>query len=238
MLMIAYKMVDESGLSFHSTGPEQIYPRWEIGCPVFVTSPRPKLCTSGVLHGYSDPLLAVFMAPAHGVAKPGARMFAVECEPIVDGGTKLGAYWMLPIAELVPPPMSRDWRTATGILCAVGVHNAAPFAQWAELWLSGRDRSSRAAANAADAACAACAVDAADAACAAANAAANAADAACAAANAATNAACAAGAARAAANAADAACAAANAAANAADAARPSGRIDVLGIIHKARAYA
>ena len=113
------------------------------------TSGEGGICGNGWLHTFTDPLLAVFLAPIY-FDEPGMRLFRGEGEGayIDDDGLKVG-YSRIRIVEEIPlPTVDPAQRIAFGILCAKTVCTDTKWNKWADAWLSGSDRST-AAANAA-----------------------------------------------------------------------------------------
>ena len=134
------------------------------------TSGEGELCSSGWLHCYSHPLLAVLLNPIHAdIANP--RLFEGEGEGrmLDDRGLKQGFTRMRITKEIPVPVVTTEQRVKFAILCALEFYREDSFVAWAKAWLDGSDRSARAATRAAadaaaDAACAARAARAADAA--------------------------------------------------------------------------
>jgi hypothetical protein len=107
-----------------------------------------ELCSEGWLHGYEHPLLAVLLNPIHAnIENP--RLFAIEVGEKIkeDEGLKFGSNKMRLIKELELPQVSLEQRIKFGILCALEVCDNAAFVTWATGWLSGADRSQKAAAD-------------------------------------------------------------------------------------------
>ena len=93
------------------------------------------------MHCYSDPLLAILLNPIHAnIDNP--RLFEVEVERknLTDNGLKEGWTRMRLIKELDIPEVSRIQKVAFGILCALKVYQNEKFVEWANNWLSGKDR--------------------------------------------------------------------------------------------------
>ena len=128
------------------------------------------LCSDGMLHCYSHPLLAVLLNPIHAnIKRPRLFEGEGEGEMLDDRGLKQGFKRMRITKELPLPVVTTEQRVKFAILCALEVYREDSFVAWAKAWLDGSDRSARAATRAAadaaaDAACAARAARAADAA--------------------------------------------------------------------------
>ena len=103
------------------------------------------LCSSGVIHAYESPELALFMNPAHAdIENP----LIWECDGgnlIEDDGTKQGfkTVTTLHTVELVKPTVNQCIRFA--ILSAKQVYADADWNEWAARWLDGTDRTADAA---------------------------------------------------------------------------------------------
>jgi hypothetical protein len=173
-----YKLTDQKMQTYNGC-------KWEIGVEKSASGTG-ELCTSGWIHVYDDPLLAVILNPIH-AAFSNPRMFVCGTRGRVktDRGLKFGVAHCTLVEEIVLPQITLNQRSAFGILCAMDVCSEKSFKSWAENWLSNKDRSADAAASAAASAATDAATYAANAAASAADYAAYAANAANAAANAA-----------------------------------------------------
>jgi len=181
-----YKLTDQDGYTRRGQSNETL---WKIGEWVEATgNPRQDLCSDGWIHWYSHPLLAVLMNPIHACIK-NPRLWEIETggEEKTDHELKGGSRRVRSIKELPVPRVTTAQLVRVAILCGKKVYKDVKWLQWADGWLSGKDKSARAARDAAAACAAYAAADAAyaardaAAACAAACAAYAAADAACAA---------------------------------------------------------
>ena len=145
--MIGYKLVDQD---LYSRRGEVGETRWGIGETVHPTGEGCEPCGPGVLHDYADPLLAVAMNPAHANIK-NPRMLVLEHEvsPEGDGRKRWTTHSVQVLREEPLPEITANARVRWGILCAQSVLPdeawAASWRDWAEAWLSGKDRSSSAA---------------------------------------------------------------------------------------------
>jgi hypothetical protein len=111
-----------------------------------------ELCTNGWLHAYTDPLLAVLLAPVHGAEKY-TRLFRAEGEVgATNHGLKVGCDRMTLVEEMKLPEVTTEQRIRFGILCARKVCRDPGWSAWAERWLSGEDRTQEAAERAESAA--------------------------------------------------------------------------------------
>ena len=103
------------------------------------------LCSSGVIHAYTDPLLAVFFNPVHGCFKS-PRLWEAESgdEPVSDGA-KVGVKTLTTVRVVDLPEISTTQRVEIAIRCALVVCHTPGFETWANNWLSGKDRTEEAA---------------------------------------------------------------------------------------------
>jgi hypothetical protein len=111
-----------------------------------------ELCTSGWLHAYTDPFLAILMNPDHAnISKP--RLWLAEGDGNhADGhGLKCGVQKLRITTELPISEITTDDCIRFAILCALEVYKETGFVAWANGWLDRLDRSeaARAAAEAA-----------------------------------------------------------------------------------------
>ena len=139
---IMYKLVNEDMTSRGGM-------KWEIGKKNTASGPGTKLCTSGVLHCYSDPNLAVLFAPLHlDVDKP-LRLLEIKTTKVLDSdGLKYATKSQTPTKEITLPVFTKEQRVAFALKCALLVFKESWFVTFAEKWLSGEDRSESAARSA------------------------------------------------------------------------------------------
>ena len=103
------------------------------------------LCSSGFYHGYAHPLLSVLHAPIH-VDVDYIKMIEIEVpEVYAPNQMKLG-FTTGTVGKVIPlPKITLEQKIRYGIGCACFVHKEKPFRKWADNWISGKDRSKRAA---------------------------------------------------------------------------------------------
>ncbi len=134
MTQIRYKLTDQNLQTYNNF-------QWILGEEQ--SSPGTgELCSSGWLHCYTNPLLAIFLNPIHAnFHEP--RLFRVEVhgECKIDLGLKEGWSRMKLVEELEFPQPTLTQRIAFGILCAKQVCQDEFWQTWADKWLSGEDRS-------------------------------------------------------------------------------------------------
>jgi len=139
-MIIKYKLTDQN-IRTHKNYQWQLG-RWERA----KGKSNQDLCTDGWLHGYDSPLIAILHNPLHAdYYKP--RLWEVECKGKTknDKGIKCGYRKMRLIKEIPVPVITTTQIVAYCILCAMEVSKDKKFLQWAKNWLSGKDRSQRAA---------------------------------------------------------------------------------------------
>ena len=137
--MKLYKLTDQKGQTRNKT-------QWGEG--VMHTAPGTgELCTSGWLHAYTDPLLAVLMNPVHAnIADP--QLWEAEGEVGKADGTKVGCAELTTMCRMELPTITTEQRVRFALLCALAVYKEPSFVAWANDWLSGKDRTREAAARA------------------------------------------------------------------------------------------
>ena len=100
------------------------------------------LCTSGWIHYYSDPVLALFLDPLHGNFGATAHLWEVEVsgETKDDRGLKFGAMELTTVRRLRKKRITTEHRIRFAILCAQEVCHGKAWNKWADAWLDGTDR--------------------------------------------------------------------------------------------------
>ena len=123
--------------------------QWELN-KWYETSGEGDLCSEGWLHGYEDPLLAMLHNHIHAnIMNP--RLFKMEYEGRKkrQGYMKCGVSRARLVEEMEVPVVSTTQRVAYAILCAKEVCDDKDWLQWADNWLSGKDRTEESAYRAA-----------------------------------------------------------------------------------------
>ena len=123
--------------------------QWELG-KWYKKTGEGKFCSSNWLHFYNDPLVGLFLNPAH-ISIKNPRLFRAEVEGkfLNDNKTKCGYSRARLIEELPVPQISNVQRVRFAILCAKEVYKEKEWNDWADNWLSGKDRTEKSAASAA-----------------------------------------------------------------------------------------
>jgi len=143
--MKVYKLTDQNMQTHNGF-------QWELGVEK-TTGGSGDLCSSGWLHAYTDPLLAVLLNPIHANFQ-NPKLFVAEGkgESKSDRGLKVGYTSLTLIEEMAIPEISHEQRVRFAIFCAKEVCKNTAWNKWADDWLSEKDRTSYAAAAAAAAA--------------------------------------------------------------------------------------
>lgn len=135
-----YKLTDQQMQTYDGS-------QWELGVTKRATGAGNESCTDGVLHYYSDPLLAVLLNPTHAQIKS-PRLFKVECsEKLGTDGLKYWCKEQMLVKELELPAITITQRVAFAIHCAYPTASA-EWQFWADAWLAGKDRTAATAAAA------------------------------------------------------------------------------------------
>ena len=107
-----------------------------------------RMCETGCLHYYAHPLLAAFMDPIHGCYTTDgktARLRRVKARKRASDGTKCGTERLTTLELIELPQPTTIQRVAFGVLASLAIYDAPEYVQWAEDWLSGKDRTAYAA---------------------------------------------------------------------------------------------
>jgi hypothetical protein len=121
--------------------------QWGEGVRNSATGEGNELCSDGVIHYYSDPLLAVFANPIHGNYDPETMIlweFTPDAE--VNGDAlKKGCKSGVTVKQIPIPEITTEQRVEIAIRAAKVVYKEQVWNEWADNWLSGADRSEDAA---------------------------------------------------------------------------------------------
>ena len=132
--MKLYKLTDSENRTQNGT-------IWGKGVTHTARGAGSRLCTSDVIHAYTDPYIAVFMNPLHAnINKP--IMWEARGNVIADDGTKVGVKSLTTIRKIKLVSLSYHQKVAIGIKCAFTVYKSKEYKKWGENWLNGIDRSS------------------------------------------------------------------------------------------------
>lgn len=135
---IMYKLLTQGMTSYAGM-------KWELGETNHAGVPGTQMCTDQVLHCYADPYLAVLLNPLHADIK-NPRLFKIAVpEVVATDGLKHASKSQALLEELPLPVITTQERVRFAITCALQVHPEGPFAEWAQRWLTGMDRSAAAA---------------------------------------------------------------------------------------------
>ena len=116
--------------------------KWKVGVPNELPENKNLwLCSKGLFHYCKHPLIAVMFKNFHR-CKSYTKLYEVLPEGmIVDGWDKCGSTKLTLIQELEIPSVNNIQRIAFSILCAKEVYKEPKFVDWANNWLSGKNRS-------------------------------------------------------------------------------------------------
>jgi hypothetical protein len=135
--MKLYKLTDEHDRTFGGC-------QWGEGV-THTTSGEGKLCGPGWLHAYTDPLLAGLLNIIHANFQ-NAHLWEAEGDVRAeDHGLNAGCTRLTTVRQIEMPEISTEQRVRFAVLCALEVYRAPSFVAWARGWLSGLDRTERAA---------------------------------------------------------------------------------------------
>ena len=130
--MKLYKLTDENSQTRNKM-------QWGDGIERTAPGGGP-LCTDRWLHAYTDPLIAVLMAPVYGYTD--GVLWEAEGDVGLDDGTKVGCTRLKTVRQMALPVVTAEQRIRFGILCALEVYHGEVFVSWAAKWLSGEERMS------------------------------------------------------------------------------------------------
>ncbi len=130
-----YKITDKNGRTMDET-------QWGENVPHKATKRGRALCTNQVVHAYRDPYLAVFHNPIGGNYNEGTMlMWEAKGRVIADDGMKVGCKSLTTLKQIDVPRISTEQRVEIGIRCVLKVYKDTSFINWANDWLSGKNRS-------------------------------------------------------------------------------------------------
>ena len=98
------------------------------------------LCTSGWLHAYLSPELAVLLNPIHSNIEKPVLWRADGDVGLADGQLKVGCTRLRTIGIVPLPKCATEQRVRFAILCALEVYFEPGFVKWATDWLDGSNR--------------------------------------------------------------------------------------------------
>lgn len=138
MKQIFYKLTDTKGQTRGGT-------QWGEGIAHVANGEGNCMCTSGVIHVYDHPLKAIMFDPVH--ANFGSYLlWECECsDPVADDWLKIGVKRCKTLRTIPAPEITTEQRVRFAILVALEVHEDRKFTDWAQDWLSGKNRSMEAA---------------------------------------------------------------------------------------------
>ena len=133
-----YKLTDQSHETYGAT-------KWGPGV-THTASGEGDLCGPGWLHAYTDPLLAIALNPVHANIQPPVLWRAEGKVGKDDRGLKVGCTSLTTIKVIELPVIQPTALVHWVILCArATIPQPASWERWADGWISGADRTKKAA---------------------------------------------------------------------------------------------
>ena len=140
-----YKLTDQSMKTYNGF-------QWKLNVKA-PTLQGGALCSNGLYHAYTHPLLAAFLNPIHAnISEPLLFQGFGYGEEVSDNGLKVGYASMKLTKQIELPQPTTVQRVAFALICAKTVYKDAPFVAFADAYLLGSDRSESAAESGARAA--------------------------------------------------------------------------------------
>ena len=140
--MKLYKLTDAEGRTYNNT-------QWGEGVTHNATGRGRgslKLCSTGFIHAYESPEIAVLFNPIHSDFRDPMLLWEAEGEIALKADqTKCGCKSLTTLRTIACPVIFTEQRVRFAILCATSVYQDPEFLKWSKRWLSGKDRSSAAA---------------------------------------------------------------------------------------------
>ena len=137
-----YKFTDADGYTRRGESNEC---KWGENVTYSAKKAPRTLCTAGVIYAYEDPLIAVIMNPIHGNYKAPLLWESRGDIVVKDGALKCGCMTLTTVKKMAIPEITHKQRIAFAILCGKSVYKDGAWNRWANLWLSGEDRSRKSA---------------------------------------------------------------------------------------------
>ena len=139
--MKLFKLTDENGRTRENT-------QWGKGVTHRATGSGTELCSDGVIHAYEHPLLAAILNPIHANFPDPLLWEARGRVSKREGQLKYGCKTLTTVRQVPLPQITTEQRIRFAIGCAWQVYDDPAWRSWATGWLTGKDRSERAAAEA------------------------------------------------------------------------------------------
>lgn len=139
-----YKLTDENYQS--GTAPDCTVTQWGPGV-THETNGYGDLCGPGWLHACEHPLLAALLCPLHFSDCDGLVLWECDGDGEIkrDGQLKCGVTRLTTVRQIPLLLVTTEMCVRFAILCAKKVCENKAWNEWADKWLSGEDRSDRAA---------------------------------------------------------------------------------------------
>lgn len=117
---------------------------WSVGKTNRATGKGKTLCSNGYLHVYDTPEQAAFMQPIH--VPSYTKAFEVHSRyKGITNGTKRGIKSCTVMRDITLPKLTKKQRVEIAIRVSLQIYHEATYESWAKGWLSGQDRTARAA---------------------------------------------------------------------------------------------
>lgn len=132
---IKYKLTDKDDQTYGHC-------QWGEGVEYTTLGVGP-LCSSGWLHVYDHPLIAVLLNYMHGAFNPDdMHLWECECngEQKTDRGLKSGFTRVKTIKRIPVPQITDEQRILIGIFCAKKVEKSSLWNEWADNWVNKKER--------------------------------------------------------------------------------------------------
>ena len=143
-MKIYYKLTDKDGYTRNKT-------LWGENVTHEAIGENTELCINGFIHTYESPEMAIFINPIQDNYDP-LTMLLWECKltgKVKKYGTlKFGAKSCTTLRKIKKPIITNEQRIKIAIKISLQIYKERSYVLWANNWLSGEDRSARAARDA------------------------------------------------------------------------------------------
>jgi hypothetical protein len=136
--MKCYKLTDQNHKTRDNT-------QWGHGVTHTVLGNNTSLCSSSWLHFYTNPLIAVLVNPIHADIRNPVLWEAESSGEELHEKLKSGSKTLTTTRIIELPIITTTQKVAFSILCTKQLTNSSVWVKWADGWLSGLDRSRKAA---------------------------------------------------------------------------------------------
>ena len=137
-----YKLTNQEGYS--GLGLYSVLTHWAEGTKHSISpelrDKNASLCSKHFIHVYENPLVAVFMNPAHINFKNPILWEATGWVSKREGHLKCGCFSLTTHRKITLPVITLEQRVRAAIYCSLEVCKNKQYKQWADKWLSGENR--------------------------------------------------------------------------------------------------